>query len=139
MKKNKLSKKDLKTWNSFISNIKNIEDKDETNFSSDVKPKKIKKIDLHGMSLDIANHKVSEFIDEAFKNGCRKLIIITGKGLRSQQSENPYVSKNMGILKNSVPEFLMNSEIKNKISSISPAHRKDGGSGAFYIFLKKKL
>ena len=91
------------------------------------------------MSLDIANQKVSEFIDKAFKNGYRKLIVITGKGLRSQQSENPYVSKNMGILKNSVPEFIMNSEIKNKISSILPAHRKDGGSGAFYIFLKKKL
>ena len=100
--------------------------------------KKIKTIDLHGASLTEANKKIIEFIYNAYDNGFKKLKIITGKGLRSKISKNPYISKDFGTLQNSVPEFLRKSEVKKVIHKIIPASIKDGGSGAFFIFLKKK-
>ena len=139
MKKKFLSKKDFKVWSSFVNNLKNIEDKDKQIFRSDSRFQKVKKIDLHGLSLDAANQKVVKFVNDAFDSGFSKLIVVTGKGLRSKHKENPYVSESMGILKNSIPEFIVNSEVKSKIYKISPALKKDGGTGAFYIFLKKKL
>ena len=90
------------------------------------------------MSLDEANKKIKILVDKYFVEGVEKIIIITGKGLRSKTIDNPYVSKNLNILKNSVPDYInANSKIKNKIKSISKAEIKDGGEGAFYIFLKK--
>jgi len=93
---------------------------------------------LHGLSLDQANKKIEILVDKYFVEGVEKIIIITGKGLKSKTIDNPYVSKNLSILKNSVPDYInANSKIKNKIKSISKAEIKDGGEGAFYIFLKK--
>jgi DNA-nicking Smr family endonuclease len=90
------------------------------------------------LSLDEANKKIKILVDKYFVEGVEKIIIITGKGLRSKTIDNPYVSKNLNILKNSVPDYInANSKIKNKIKSISKAEIKDGGEGAFYIFLKK--
>jgi DNA-nicking Smr family endonuclease len=93
---------------------------------------------LHGLSLNQANKIVKKFIIESFEGGYKKLLIITGKGLRSKVHKNPYLSEQMNVLKYSVPEFIKNDEdLFEKISRISTADLKDGGEGAFYIFFKK--
>ena len=133
----KISKKDKKDWEDFLSRNDNLPNKD-----SELKNTKIKKevvFDLHGYSLEDANKKINDLINEAFKNNITKLLIVTGKGLHSQNEKDPYVSKDLGILKNSVPEYIKNNnELMSMISNIQPANIEDGGSGAFYIFLKKK-
>ena len=105
-----------------------------------IKPNKdeIKTIDLHGFSLENANKTIDEFINRCFEDKITKITVITGKGLRSNNINNPYVSKNLSILKNSVPEFIKsNSNLMKKIKNIKEAKTEDGGSGAFNIFLKK--
>ena len=136
--KKKPTLEDFKTWKNFTSSKKKIEDKDFALYQDQKKKNpKIKKIDLHGYSLDEANRKIEILIEKYFKEGVEKIIVITGKGLRSKTINNPYVSKDLSILKNSVPEYInKNLKIKNKIKSISKAEIKDGGEGAFYIFLK---
>jgi len=119
--------------------MNNIQDKDEINYFSESKKSKIKRLDLHGFSLVEANKKVLQFIDHSYDQGYTKLLVITGKGLRSNFDKNPYISKSMSILKNSIPEFIKNHEISKKINKISRADIKDGGDGAIYIFLKKKI
>ena len=90
--------------------------------------------------MDQANIKVSDFINESYVFGVNKLIVVTGKGLHSENEKNPYVSKDLSILKYSVPEFIVNNdELMKKIYEIKDASIEDGGSGAFYIFLKKKI
>ncbi len=128
---------DLIAWEKFISSKEPVENKD---FYIDRKNnivQKVKKIDLHGCSLDEANKKIKILINKYFEEGVQKIIVITGKGLRSKTIQNPYISKDLSILKNSVPEYIKNNrDIKNKIKKISKAEIKDGGEGAFYIFLK---
>ena len=129
---------DLKVWKKFISSNETIKNKDYYLDQKKIYIPKTRKIDLHGLSLDEANKKIKILVDKYFVEGVEKIIIITGKGLRSKTIDNPYVSKNLNILKNSVPDYInANSKIKNKIKSISKAEIKDGGEGAFYIFLKK--
>ena len=100
---------------------------------------KVRSIDLHGYTLDEANKTIEDFINKAFSENINKLIIVTGKGLHSENEKDPYVSKDFGILKYSIPEFVRNNlELMKIISNISKASVEDGGSGAFYIFLKKK-
>ena len=102
------------------------------------KTSKIKVIDLHGLSLENANKKVKKFINYCVENNFRKIKIITGKGLRSKNEKNPYVSSELNVLKNSVPEFISNeSDILTKIHKIYPASTEDGGEGAFFVLLKK--
>ncbi len=131
------SSKDKKDWEVFTKNIGNIRPK-ESDFSSlDKQELKIPKIDLHGFSLDESNKMVKKFIIKSFNLGHKKLLVITGKGLRSKAYKNPYVSEELSFLKYSVPEFIKNDEdLKNKINKISKAEIKDGGEGAIYIFLK---
>ena len=139
MKKNQLTSKDKKDWTSFTKNLENIHDKDNRIEKKNINKDRIRKLDLHGLSLDQANKNVKEFIMQSFENGYKKLLVITGKGLRSQAHKNPYLSENMNILRNSVPEFINNNEdLLNKINKITEASPKDGGRGAFYIFLRKK-
>ena len=129
---------DLKVWREFTLSKSRIENKD--NYLDQTKPStsKIRKVDLHGFSLDEANRKIEVLVDKFFLENVEKIIVITGKGLRSKTAENPYISKDLSILKNSVPDYINNSsKIKRKIKSISKASLKDGGEGAFYIFLKK--
>ena len=129
---------DLKVWREFTLSKSRIENKD--NYLNQTKPStsKIRKVDLHGFSLDEANRKIEVLVDKFFLENVEKIIVITGKGLRSKTINNPYVSKDLSILKNSVPNYInAHSKIKNKIKSISKAEIKDGGEGAFYIFLKK--
>jgi len=129
---------DLKVWKEFTSSKKEIENKDYYFDQKVTSVPKIKKVDLHGLSLDEANKKIEILVDKYFLEGVEKIIVITGKGLRSKTIDNPYVSKDLSILKKSVPDYInTNSKINNKIKSISKAEIKDGGEGAFYIFLKK--
>ena len=95
---------------------------------------------MHGYSLEEANKKIKSLVCDAYENGLTKLIIVTGKGLHSTNEKDPYVSKNLGILKYSVPEYIQNNkELMTMINYIDEAEVQDGGSGAFYIYLKKKL
>ena len=135
--KSKISEKDKKTWEEFLSNDQKLPDKD--NFQSKIKSKKTRSLDPHGKTLDEANQIIENFIRKSYEDKVHKLIIVTGKGLHSSNEKDPYVSKDLGILKYSVPEFLKNnSELMKIISEIKDASINDGGSGAFYIFLKKK-
>ena len=133
----KISEKDKKTWNEFLSNNQKLPDKD--NSQTEIHVKKTRSLDLHGETLDEANRVIENFIKKSYQDSIHKLIIVTGKGLHSKNDVDPYVSKDLGILKYSIPDFLKNnSELMEMISNISDASIKDGGSGAFYIFLKKK-
>ena len=133
----KISKKDKKIWEEFLSNDQKLPDKD--NFQSEIKSKKTRSLDLHGQTLDEANRIIENFIIKSYEDKVHKLIIVTGKGLHSNNEKDPYVSKDLGILKYSIPNFLKNNdELMELISNISEASIEDGGSGAFYIFLKKK-
>ena len=134
---NKISDKDKKDWKSFISSKDKIPNKDLKITKNNIKKKTIKKIDLHGFSLENANKVIEEFITQSFEDGVNKIIVITGKGLRSKNDENPYISKNLSILKYSVPEFIkLNMNLMNLIKNIKEADIEDGGEGAFYIYLK---
>tara|TARA_B110001452_G_C14920635_1_gene321893 strand:- start:13 stop:426 length:414 start_codon:yes stop_codon:yes gene_type:complete len=134
----KISNKDKKAWEEFLSTNEKLPNKDlELNKN---KSPKIKNIDLHGYSLDDANKTIQKYIENAYDNGISKIIVVTGKGLHSDVEKDPYVSKDLSILKYSVPEFIENNkELIEKINEIKDANIEDGGSGAFYIFLKKKL
>ena len=132
----KISEKDKKTWNEFLSNDQKLPDKD--NFQTETKVNKTRSLDLHGKTLDEANRVIENFIRKSYQEKIHKLIIVTGKGLHSKNEMDPYVSKDLGILKYSIPDFLKNnSELMKMISNISGASIADGGTGAFYIFLKK--
>ena len=133
----KISNKDKKDWENFLSNKDHLPDKD--NIQNNKKVKKKKSLDLHGYSLDNANKVLEDFIKKSYEEKIFKLIIVTGKGLHSDNEKNPYVSKDLSILKYSIPEFVKNnSQLMKIISDIKEASIEDGGSGAFYIYLKKK-
>ena len=137
-KKYSTTLKDSSDWIAFTKNIGDVHDKDADFDQQNTNTNKIRKLDLHGLSLSQANKIVKKFIIESFENGYKKLLIITGKGLRSKVHRNPYLSEQMSVLKHSVPEFIKNDEdLFGKISRISTADLKDGGEGAFYIFFKK--
>ena len=132
-----ISDKDKKDWQNFILSKDKIEDKD-------FKPKqknylKVRSIDLHGYTLEQANNVIEQFILKAFEEEVSKLIIVTGKGIHSDVEKDPYVSKDLSILKYSVPEFINNNQnLMKVINDIQDAKIEDGGSGAFYVLLKKK-
>ena len=135
----KISDKDKKDWEKFLKNEEKIPNKDLISLKK-IRHEKIKKIDLHGYSLQEANKSVESFIQKCFDNSVTKIIVITGKGLRSKNKENPYLSKDLSILKYSVPEFIENNSLLNKmIIEITDAKIEDGVSGAFYIYLKNKF
>ena len=133
----KISDKDRKDWENFLSDKQKLENKDQVN---KIKNHRLTRtIDLHGQSLDEANNKIKDLILKSFDEGIEKLKIITGKGIHSQNEKDPFVSKKLGILKHSVPDFLSKDiELKNIIKSLFPAAIEDGGEGAFYIYLRKK-
>ena len=138
-KKHSATIRDKEDWLAFTKRIENLHDKDEDLTKQNFQVNKIRVLDLHGLSLDKANKSVKKFIIESFERGYKKLLVITGKGLRSKVLKNPYFSQQMSVLKYSVPEFIKNNkELFIKIKKISIADSKDGGDGAFYIFLKDK-
>ena len=132
-----ISEKDKKDWENFLRSKKKIKDKDhkiETKYN----PRK-KIIDLHGYTLDNANQEIEKLIFNCYENNIHELIVITGKGLHSENDKNPFVSKDLSILKNSVPNYIQsNHNLMKIIKEIREAKIEDGGSGAFYVFLKKR-
>lgn len=136
MNKN-LSDKDKKDWEDFLSSNKKLSNKDKDKASK--KNISIKSIDLHGYSLDEANKIIKNFIVESYNKQISKLIVVTGKGLHSNNESNPYVSKDLSILKYSVPEYIKKDEdLMKMIIEIREANIEDGGAGSFYVYLKKK-
>ena len=131
-----ISDKDKNDWQAFISSKEKLKNKD---FNPDLKTlQKTKYIDLHGYTLEEANKQIEKIINDSYLAKIKKIIVVTGKGLHSQNEKNPYVSKDLSILKYSIPEFIKNTPALIKlINKIEEASIEDGGSGAFYIYLKK--
>jgi DNA-nicking Smr family endonuclease len=146
LNKNSIKKKDIKNpdkdkqdWENFLNNKEKIPNKDFVH-KKNIRHEKIKKIDLHGYTIEEANKAIEQFIQKSFDENVTKIIVITGKGLRSKNVENPYLSKDLSILKYSVPEFIENNRSLSKlIIETTDAKLEDGGGGAFYIFLKNKF
>ena len=135
----KISKKDKEDWDNFILNKEKIPNKDFVD-PKKIRQENIKKIDLHGYTLEDANKYIEDFILKCFNEAVTKIIVITGKGLRSKNISNPYLSKDLSILKYSVPEFIESNQFLMKmIFEITDAKIEDGGNGAFYIYLKNKF
>ena len=131
-----ISEKDKKDWENFLSKNEKLPNK---YIKLDKKiPLKIRSIDLHGYTLEQANKSIENFIIKSYQEKINKLIVVTGKGIHSQNEKDPYVSKDLSILKYSVPEFISNNKNLMKIIyEMKNAKIEDGGGGAFYIFLKK--
>ena len=136
IKKKEPNQEDKKTWDEYIKNPSDIYDKDQ-GVSNNIQRKGRYKFDLHGFSLDEANSKVKEIIEYCVKNKFRELLLITGKGIHSTSDQDAYISKRLGKLKYSVPEFIKtNLELNKYIISINDAAKKDGGEGAIIIRFK---
>ena len=136
-KKENISLDDHKVWASYVEEMKDVYDKDLILEKEKFYKNKIRTIDLHGLSLEKANQNVKQFINDSFEKNFKKIKIITGKGRRSKVKENPYISNELSILKNSVPEFIKKEkDLLNKIQKIYK-NCKNGKDGAFYILLKK--
>ena len=131
-----ITEKDKKDWENFLSKKEKLHNKD---IKIDKKIIfKTRSIDLHGYNLEEANKSIKDFIIKSYQEKINKLIVVTGKGIHSQNEKDPYVSKDLSILKYSVPEFISNNKNLMKIIyEMKDAKIEDGGSGAFYIFLKK--
>ena len=136
--KKDIESSDIENWENFLNSKEKIPDKDFL-LKKDIRHEIIKKIDLHGYTIEEANMAIEQFIQKSFDENVTKITVITGKGLRSKNVENPYLSKDLSILKFSVPEFIENNKNLTKfIIEITDAKIEDGGSGAFYIYLKNK-
>ena len=133
----KISEKDKKDWLNFLKSDEKLKNKDlDTNKNTSPNNKTI---DLHGFTLEEANKKIEKIINDAYEKDVSKVIVVTGKGIHSNVEKDPYVSKDFSILKFSVPDYIENnSELMKKIIEIKDADKEDGGSGAFYIYLKRK-
>ena len=133
---NQISDKDKKDWQNFLSKKEKLPDKD--NSKTKDKSIKISEIDLHGFTLDEANKTIDRFINESYEKGINKIRIVTGKGLHSDNEKNPYISKDLSILRYSIPEYIKkNNDLMKLIIEFKEATIQDGGDGAFYIHLKK--
>ena len=136
IKKKEPNQEDKKAWEEYIKNPSDIYDKDQS-ILDNIQRRERYKYDLHGFTLDEANIKVKEILEHCVKNKFRELLLITGKGLHSTIDKDVYISKNLGKLKHSVPEFIKtNSELNKLVVSITDADKKDGGEGAILIKLK---
>ena len=136
-KKHVVSSKDKKDWIDFTKQISNISLKEADFLQNNTEINKVRKLDLQWFSLSESNKIVKKFVVESFDQGYKKLLIVTGKGLRSKSYDNPYISEKFSVLRYAVPEFINNDEsLNNKVRKISIADIKNGGEGAIYIFLK---
>ena len=133
----KISEKDIKDWQEFIKKDEKLENKDNT--QDEKTTKRHVEIDLHWYTLEGANKKMSDYINECYENNISAINVITGKGLRSKNKENPYSSTDLGILKHSVPNYIKNNtELMNKIKFVDFDEEDKNNKGSFNIFLKKK-
>ena len=134
----KISDKDKKDWQDFLNSSEKLENKDQKIPST---PKRYieRSIDLHGYTLEGANHKMTSYIEECFLNGVNKINVITGRGLGSKNLNDPYQSTNLSILKHSVPNFIKgNTQLMSKIIRIDFEAVENPSVGNFDIFLRKK-
>jgi DNA-nicking Smr family endonuclease len=135
----KITDKNKEDWENFLNTKEKIPNKDFVQ-KKNIRYEKIKKIDLHGYTIEEANKAIEQFIQKCFDENTTKIIVITGKGLRSKNIENPYLSRDLSILKYSVPEFIENNKsLTQFIIETADAKIEDGGSGAFYVYLKNKF
>ena len=135
--KNKISEKDKRDWENFITNKDKVENKDNLS-KQNTSFKDHMEIDLHGYSLEEANKKIFKFINECYEKNIKSINVITGKGLRSKNIGDPYSSYDLGMLKNSVPDFIKtNSDLMSKIKYINLDEVESKNKGNFYIYLKK--
>ncbi len=133
---NNITNKDKKDWLKFLNSNEKLYNKDKSTKIN--KRLESKSIDLHGYTLNDANIAVEKFIVKCFEEGVVKLIVITGKGIHSNNESNPFISRDLSILKHSVPNYIKNNkDLMKKIIEIKEADVKDGGSGAFYIYLNR--
>ena len=133
----KISDKDKQDWDKFLSSSEKIRNKD-LNLNNKVKRYLTKTVDLHGYSIEEANKTISDLINKCFLSKTNKIKVITGKGLRSKNKDNPYLSEDLSILKYSVEDYIRsNKDLVELIKEIKEAKIEDGGTGAFYIYLKK--
>ena len=136
MIKKKFNQENRKVWEEYIKNPSDIYDK-EQNSLNNIKRRERYRFDLHGFTLDEANNKIKEIMEHCVKNKFRELLVITGKGLHSTNNKDAFISKNLGKLKFSVPDFIKtNPELNKMVISINDADKKDGGEGAIIIKLK---
>ena len=132
---NKLSDKDKKDWQNFLGSSEKLQNKDVDNLNNQVISQR--SIDLHGYTLEEANDQIFQFIENCYLNKVKKVNVITGKGMRSKNLDDPYQSKDLSILKYSVPEYIKNSsELMNKIVKIDFDSVNSPSKGNFVIFLK---
>ena len=136
--KNKLSDKDKKDWQNFLESSEKIQNKDVDQSNNQIISER--SIDLHGYTLEEANKKISEFIENCYVNKVKKINVITGKGMRSKNLDDPYQSKDLSILKHSVPNYIKESpHLMSKIIKIDQQAVDSPSKGNFEIYLKKKL
>ena len=134
----KISKKDQKDWKNFLDSRETIENKDITIIEN--KNIDCRSIDLHGLTLENANEIISNFISECYLNNINNIKVITGKGSRSKNKEDPYLSIDLSILKYSVPDYIKNNfELMEKIKDLDLNSVNNINKGTFNITLKKKL
>ena len=136
--KKKISSKDKKDWLKFLESKEKVHDK-ESNFTKSYNQTKKQTIDLHGYSLKDANLKIKNFINNSYEKNIKEITIITGKGTRSKVGDNPYLSKDLSILKHSVPSFITSQlDLMSKIKNINLKDVEDSSKGSFTIYLKNK-
>jgi len=139
-KKFSISSKDKKDWINFTQQVGEISPKEVDFFEVSKEVKKIPKLDLHGFSLSESNEIVKKFIIKFYNSEHKKILIVTGKGLRSKSLDNPYISEKLSVLRYAIPEFIKNdNDLSNKVNAISKADLKDGGDGAIYISLRNSI
>tara|TARA_B100001175_G_C19237578_1_gene508428 strand:- start:148 stop:564 length:417 start_codon:yes stop_codon:yes gene_type:complete len=137
--KKKISDQDKKDWKTFIQGDEKLHNKDKL-IDKEKKNFKKKSIDLHGYTLDNANKVIEELIVKSYLENVSIINVITGKGSRSENEENPYISNDLSILKYSVPNYIINNpELMEIIKELDLNSIRDKNQGAFDIFLKKKL
>ncbi len=132
---NKLTDKDKKDWQNFLNSSEKLQSKDA---DQSYKEKILQRsIDLHGYNLEEANKEIFKFIENCYLNGVKKINVITGKGMRSKNLDDPYRSSDLSILKHSVPEYIKNnSKLMQKIIKIDFEAVNSPSKGNFEIFLK---
>ena len=133
----KLSDKDKKDWLNFLNSSEKLHIKDKDIEISNKTKILEKTIDLHGFTLEEANKEISKFIENCYLNKVKKINVITGKGMRSKNLNDPYQSSDLSILKHSVPEFIKNNpQLMKKIIKIDFESVESTSKGNFGIFLK---
>ncbi len=99
------------------------------------------KLDLHGLTEQVAHQTLSSFLQGAHRRGDRLVLVVTGKGMRSPDPHAPFdmelAGRSRGVLKTMVPRWLGEPALARLIADTRQAHRRYGGEGALYVYLRK--